>query len=353
MPRDGIAPRVRDDITKLIEAGLLRNPDQARAFAADLGAACGDAVLARRIERTLTKMAPGPLTPLPLDQDTRLNLLQVFAADDVPPPVFLPDRAEEAVEHLLACCERADALEAAGLPAPRAALLHGPTGTGKTATARLIAQRLGRALAVVRLDGMISSHMGQTGANLSRAFRWATEHRCVLLLDEIDAIARTRGSEDGSAAAGETWRVVTALLQLLDAHDGLLLAATNRLDALDPALLRRFEFRVEVAAPDAAARACMVRLWMAALCPEDIGAMVAATDGWSGAEIRSACLHAARMACVAGRAAVSDRDWADAEEFLDGVAGRRVRPGPLAAQALRKRRMSDGGRGARVASQGG
>lgn len=321
MARAEITPHVRDDIAKLVAAGLARNAETARAFAVDLAATCGDPVLTRRVERLLSQ-APAPLTPMPVDRDTRLGLLQVFEATDVPPPVFLPDGAERAVDHLLACCERADALEAAGLPAPRAALLQGPTGTGKTATARLIAHRLGRSLAVARLDGMISSHMGQTGVNLSLAFRWAAEHPCVLLLDEIDAIAQTRGKEDGSAAAGETWRVVTALLQLIDAHDGMdmVLAASNRADALDPALLRRFEFRVEIAAPDALARRHMVRLWMAALCPEDVGAWVAATDGWCGAEIRSACLHAARLACLAGRTVVSPQDWAAAEAFLLGVS---------------------------------
>ena len=345
MPRNGLSSRVRNDIVKVVEAGLARSPEQARAFAADLREACGDAVLGRRIERIL---AAAPVVAMPADKDTGLGVLQVFEATDVPPPVFLPDGAERAVDHLLACCEQADALEAAGLPVPRAALLHGPTGTGKTATARLIAHRLGRSLAVVRLDGTISSHMGQTGGNLSNAFRWAKEHPCVLLLDEIDALARTRGSEDVSAAGGETWRIVTVLLQMLDAHDGLLLAASNRADALDPALLRRFEFRVEVAAPDALARRHMVRLWMAALCPGDVDALVAATDGWCGADIRSACLHAARLACLAGRSAVSPQDWIAAEAFLYGGAGGRERPGPRGVYAL-----PNGRRGAETVAQGG
>ena len=100
----------------------------------------------------------------------------------------------------------------------------------------------------MRFSSVVGAYLGQTGANLRAVFRFAESTPCVLLLDEFDAIGRTRGRSDD---VGELDRVVISLLQELD-HTipmGMVVAATNAPDSLDRAIWRRFDLAVEFPAP--------------------------------------------------------------------------------------------------------
>ena len=119
---------------------------------------------------------------------------------------------------------------------------------GKTLAARWIAKKLNRPLIVLDLWAVMSSFLGRTGNNIRNVLDYAKGLDCVLLLDEFDAIAKRR---DDAVEIGELKRLVTVLLQEIDEwpSSGLLLAATNHPDLLDPAVWRRFELIVEFPMP--------------------------------------------------------------------------------------------------------
>ena len=127
--------------------------------------------------------------------------------------------------------------------------------------ARYIADQLGLPCVEARLDGLMSSFLGTTARNIGALFDFANRYRCVLFLDEFDAVAKAR---DDAQEVGEIKRVVDTLLQSLDSRNGtgITLAATNHEHLLDSAVWRRFDSRIEIKAPDAEARAhCSATSW--------------------------------------------------------------------------------------------
>jgi SpoVK/Ycf46/Vps4 family AAA+-type ATPase len=128
---------------------------------------------------------------------------------------------------------------------------HGPPGCGKTAAARALAGELGLPAYVVRFDALLGAYLGQTSARMHEIFRFASSHPCVVLFDEIDAVGRRRGA---STDVGELDRVVISLMQQLDLVRplGVLVAASNIPQDLDPALLRRFDLLAEFPLPQPA-----------------------------------------------------------------------------------------------------
>jgi SpoVK/Ycf46/Vps4 family AAA+-type ATPase len=142
-----------------------------------------------------------------------------------------------------------DRLLHAGLNPTRAALLVGPPGVGKTLATRWISRELKLPLLVLDLSTVMSSFLGKTGGNLRRVLDYAKQAPCVLLLDELDAIAKRR---DDQVEVGELKRLVTVLLQEIDEWpaSSLLIAATNHSELLDPAIWRRFDVIVDFPIPD-------------------------------------------------------------------------------------------------------
>ena len=139
------------------------------------------------------------------------------------------------------------------------ALFAGPSGTGKTMAAQVLARALGRELYRVDLARMVSKYIGETEKNLRTIFAEAEHARCVLLFDEADALfgkrTEVRDSHDRYANLE-----VSYLLQLLeDTQHAVVLLATNRRDAIDGAFLRRFRFVIDFPMPDAAVRLAMWR----------------------------------------------------------------------------------------------
>lgn len=143
-------------------------------------------------------------------------------------------------------------------------LFFGPAGCGKTITARAIGRELGLPVYTVRLSSVVGAYLGQTGAHLRELFAFAHSNRCVLLLDEFDALGRGRGLREDVA---ELDRVVVSLLQELDHSKpaGLLVAATNLEKTLDRALWRRFDLVLRFPLPTPAEIAAFVANRRAAL----------------------------------------------------------------------------------------
>ncbi|MGY6257263.1 AAA family ATPase [Paraburkholderia caledonica] len=166
--------------------------------------------------------------------------------------VILPPDIERQLPAIIQEHGRADELAAFRLSPRHKILLEGPPGNGKTMLAEAFAGELGVPLLRVNYSGLIASHLGETGSNLAKAFRYAESAPCVLFLDEFDGIGSDRATSD----LGEIKRITNQLLILIDRMPSrcVLISATNLVEQIDPAVLRRFDFRLHIPVPDYATR---------------------------------------------------------------------------------------------------
>ena len=187
--------------------------------------------------------------PLPVDSESRMSLLKRFDDSREQLHPVLSGELEQGFEQLIQERQQVKRLASLGLHPTRSAIFLGPPGVGKTLTARWLAAQLGLPLFVLDLTTVMSSLLGKTGVNIRAAMDYAKQTSSVLLLDEIDAIAKRR-SDDSDV--GELKRLVTVMLQEVDEWpaSGLLLAATNHPELIDPALWRRFDLVIEFKIPD-------------------------------------------------------------------------------------------------------
>lgn len=163
--------------------------------------------------------------------------------------VFLTDGIKAFIETLLIEWQHVEVYRMHNISPRNKILLHGPTGNGKTTIARYIARRSGLAFVEINSDLVIDSHIGATSANIYNIIRSINEPS-VLFWDEIDSIGSKRGG-DSRAAGYENDRMVNSILVNLQKLDDnvIFIGATNRMDVLDAAFLRRFDVKLEVPAP--------------------------------------------------------------------------------------------------------
>ena len=152
-------------------------------------------------------------TPLPHDRETSAPLVNVLFPDVIDPdPPILNASLDNAINDVLTEWQKAKELDRIGVAPHTRCLIYGPPGVGKTKLAYYLAKQLDLPCVEVRLDGLISSFLGTTARNIGLLFDFANRYRCVLFLDEFDAIAKAR---DDAQEVGEIKRVVNTLLQAL------------------------------------------------------------------------------------------------------------------------------------------
>ncbi len=243
------------------------------------------------------------------------------------------DEAKDEVKEIVDFLREPTRFSAIGGRIPKGVLLVGPPGTGKTLLARSIAGEAGVPFLFASGSDFVEMYAGVGAARVRRLFRDARRHKsCIVFIDELDAVGRSRGGN--SLSHEEREQTLNQLLVEMDgfeSHQGIVVvAATNRQDILDPALLRpgRFDRQVTVGNPDLKGREAILRVHARKIQmdPEvDLRSIARGTPGFSGADLANLVNEAALYAGRAGRSLVVDDDMQEArDKVLMGVERRSV-----------------------------
>jgi cell division protease FtsH len=243
------------------------------------------------------------------------------------------DEAKDEVKEIVDFLREPDRFSSLGGRIPKGILLVGPPGTGKTLLARSIAGEAGVPFLFASGSDFVEMYAGVGASRVRRLFKDARRHKsCIIFIDELDAVGRSRGGNSMSHEEREQ-----TLNQLLVEMDGfepqrgiVVVAATNRQDILDPALLRpgRFDRHVTVGNPDLKGREAILRVHARKVAMDDavdLRSIARGTPGFSGADLANLVNEAALYAGRAGRAMVMDDDLQEArDKVLMGVERRSV-----------------------------
>ncbi|WP_115863509.1 proteasome-activating nucleotidase Pan2 [Halorussus litoreus] len=268
-------------------------------------------------------------TQLESEKDARAQAMEVDESpevtyDDIGGLEAQMTEVRETVEQPL---ENPEQFEAVGIDPPSGVLLHGPPGTGKTMLARAVANQTDATFIKMAGSELVQKFIGE-GAKLVRdLFELASQREpAIVFIDEIDAVASKRTDSKTSGDA----EVQRTMMQLLSEMDGFedrgeirIIAATNRFDMLDRAILRpgRFDRLIEVPKPDDEARRKILDVHtrdMSVADDVDLDVLAGQTEGKSGADIESLTTEAGMFAIRDGRTEVRQDDFTEALEKLDG-----------------------------------
>lgn len=235
------------------------------------------------------------------------------------------DEAKEALSELVDFLHNPKKYTEIGAKLPKGALLVGPPGTGKTLLAKAVASEAGVPFFSISGSAFVEMFVGLGAAKVRDLFKQAVEKApCIIFIDEIDTIGKKR---DGAGFSGNDEREQT-LNQLLSEMDGfdakagvVILAATNRPDSLDPALLRpgRFDRRIPVELPDLKGRVEILKVHVKNIKKEeniDYEKIARATAGASGADLANMVNEGALRAVREGRDKMSERDLEESVEVV-------------------------------------
>jgi cell division protease FtsH len=236
------------------------------------------------------------------------------------------DEARAELVELVDFLKAPDRFAKLGAGIPKGVLLVGPPGTGKTLLARAVAGEAGVPFFPVTGSDFVEMYVGVGAARIRKLFRDARKRAsCILFIDEIDALARARGATSPSGGQIETENTLNQLLAEMDgfarASGLIVIAATNRVDVLDPAILRpgRFDRHVFVGNPDIKGRAAILGVHAAKIALEggvDLTVVARGTPGMSGADLANVVNEAALRAARAGRFQVSMADFEQARDKI-------------------------------------
>ena len=238
------------------------------------------------------------------------------------------DEAKEEVKEIVEFLKNPSKFTKLGGKIPKGALLVGPPGTGKTLLAKAVAGEAGVPFFSLSGSDFVEMFVGVGAARVRDLFKQAKEKApCIVFIDEIDAIGRSRGRGQVPGSNDERENTLNSLLVEMDGFSTdsgvIILAATNRPDVLDSALLRpgRFDRQVSIDKPDIIGREAIFQVHLKPLkLSESVDAkkLAAQTPGFAGAEIANVCNEAALIAARKDKVAVEMQDFQDA---IDRVIG--------------------------------
>jgi cell division protease FtsH len=243
------------------------------------------------------------------------------------------DEAKDEVKEIVDFLRHPQRFAAIGGRIPKGVLLIGPPGTGKTLLARSIAGEAGVPFLFASGSDFVEMYAGVGAARVRRLFKDARRHKsCIIFIDELDAVGRSRGGS--SLSHEEREQTLNQLLVEMDGfeatHGIVVIAATNRQDILDPALLRpgRFDRQVMVGNPDLKGREAILGVHSRKISlgsDVNLRSIARGTPGFSGADLANLVNEAALLAARGGRTQVADADLEAArDKVLMGVERRSV-----------------------------
>lgn len=263
------------------------------------------------------------LDTLPAEYDSRVKAMEV---DEKPTEKYtdvggLDKQIEELVEAVVWPMKEAERFKKIGIKAPKGALMYGPPGTGKTLLARACAAQTEATFLKLAGPQLVQMFIGD-GAKLVRdCFALAKEKApSIIFIDELDAIGTKRFDSDKSGDR----EVQRTMLELLNQLDGFasddrikVLAATNRVDVLDPALLRsgRLDRKIEFPLPNEEARAQILRIHSRKMTVDDAvnwPELARSTDEFGGAQLKAVCVEAGMIALRKGQSKIGHEHYVDA-----------------------------------------
>ena len=239
------------------------------------------------------------------------------------------EEAKDALKEIVDFLEHPDKYAAIGAKLPKGALLVGPPGTGKTLLAKAVAGEAKVPFFSISGSEFVEMFVGMGAAKVRDLFKQANEKApCIVFIDEIDTIGKKRDSGAGIGGNDEREQTLNQLLTEMDGFDGkkgvVILAATNRPESLDPALLRpgRFDRRIPVELPDLRGREAILQVHARHIKLAegiDMNEIARATSGASGAELANIVNEAALRAVREGRDTVMQEDLMESVETV--IAG--------------------------------
>ncbi len=243
------------------------------------------------------------------------------------------DEAKDEVKEIVDFLREPERFSAVGGRIPKGILLVGPPGTGKTLLARSIAGEAGVPFLFASGSDFVEMYAGVGASRVRKLFRDARRHgSCIIFIDELDAVGRARGGN--SLSHEEREQTLNQLLVEMDGFEGhqgiVIIAATNRQDILDPALLRpgRFDRQVMVGNADIKGREAILRVHARKINMEpevDLRSIARGTPGFSGADLANLVNEAALYAGRATRTTVTNADMHEArDKVLMGVERRSI-----------------------------
>ncbi len=238
------------------------------------------------------------------------------------------DEAKEEIQEIVEFLKNPGKFTKLGGKIPKGALLVGPPGTGKTLLAKAVAGEAGVPFYTLSGSDFVEMFVGVGAARVRDLFKQAKEKApCIIFIDEIDAIGRSRGKGQMPGSNDERENTLNSLLVEMDGFGTdsgvIVLAATNRPDVLDSALLRpgRFDRQISIDKPDIVGREAIFKVHLG---PIKIGndidpkKLAAQTPGFAGAEIANVCNEAALIAARRNKNAVDMQDFQDAVDRVIG-----------------------------------
>ena len=237
------------------------------------------------------------------------------------------DEAKESLQEIVSFLKNPDKYTEIGARCPRGALLVGPPGTGKTLLAKAVAGEAGVTFFQIAGSAFVEMFVGRGAAKVRDLFKQANEKApCIIFIDEIDAVGKRR--DTSLSSNDEREQTLNQLLSEMDGFDNhkgiVVLAATNRPETLDQALLRpgRFDRRIPVELPDLAGREAILKIHADDLKMEpgiDLGIIARSTPGASGADLANIINEAALRAVRLGRRRVTQEDLLESVDVV--IAG--------------------------------